>query len=174
MRYYGLKLVDGINLMRYEGVANQYITSLPMSYSNSVYKARADILYVCEGSGPITVTECQTNSDLVGFSYQPGTAYVPENVFGNNIVKLESGNVVPVLTIVTLNKQSNSYATDVATITVSGSYAIPPNTYAVVVEGTITVSDTTVDSNADLYILGIREEERTVEGNGKLITFKVV
>ncbi len=174
MRYYGLKLVDGINLMRYEGVANQYITSLPMSYSNSFYKARADILYVCEGSGPITVTECQTNSDLVGFSYQPGTAYVPENVFGNNIVKLESGNVVPVLTIVTLNKQSNSYATDVATITVSGSYAIPPNTYAVVVEGTITVSNTTVDSNADLYILGIREEERTVEGNGKLITFKVV
>jgi hypothetical protein len=43
-----------------------------------------------------------------------------------------------------------------------------------VVEGTITVSNTTVDSNADLYILGIREEERTVEGNGKLITFKVV
>jgi hypothetical protein len=174
MRYYGLKQVDGINLMRYEGVANQYITSLPMSYSNSVYKARADILYVCEGSGPITVTECQTNSDLVGFSYQPGTAYVPENVFGNNIVKLESGNAVPVLTMVTFRGQSNSYATDVATITVSGSYAIPPNTYAVVVEGTITVSNTTVDSNADLYILGIREEERTVEGNGKLITFKVV
>jgi hypothetical protein len=145
-----------------------------MSYSNSVYKARADILYVCEGSGPITVTECQTNSDLVGFSYQPGTAYVPENVFGNNIVKLESGNAVPVLTMVTFRGQSNSYATDVATITVSGSYAIPPNTYAVVVEGTITVSNTTVDSNADLYILGIREEERTVEGNGKLITFKVV
>jgi len=179
MRYYGLKQVDGINLMRYEGVANQHITSLPMSYSNSVYKARADILYVCEGSGPITVTECQTNSDLVGFSYQPGTAYVPENVFGNNIVKLETGNAVPVLTIITLPKQSNSFATDplptdVATITVSGSYAIPPNTYAVVVEGTITVSNTTVDSNADLYILGIREEERTVEGNGKLITFKVV
>ena len=174
MRYYGLKQVDGINLMRYEGVANQYITSLPMSYSNSVYKARADILYVCEGSGPITVTECQTNSDLVGFSYQPGTAYVPENVFGNNIVKLESGNAVPVLTMVTFRGQSNSYATDVTTITVNGPYAIPPNTYAVVVEGTITVSNTTVDSNADLYILGIREEERTVEGNGKLITFKVV
>lgn len=174
MRYYGLKQIDGINLMRYEGVANQYITSLPMSYSNSVYKARADIIYVCEGSGSITVTECQTNSDLVGFSYQPGTAYVPENVFGNNIVKLESGNVIPVLTIVTLDRQSNSYATDVATITVNGSYAIPPNTYAIVVEGTITVSNTTADSNVDLYILGVREEERTIEGNGKLITFKVV
>ena len=174
MRYYGLKQVDNINLMRYEGVTNQFIYSLPMSYSNSVFKARSDILYICEGSGPITVTECQTNSDLVGFTYQPGTAYVPENVFGNNIVKLESGNGVPVLTMVTFRGQSNNYATDVTTITVSGSYAIPPNTYAVVVEGTITVSDTTVDSNADLYILGIREEERTVEGNGKLITFKVV
>ena len=174
MRYYGLKQIDGINLMRYEGVANQYITSLPMSYSNSVYKARADIIYVCEGSGPITVTECQTNNDLVGFSYQPGTAYVPENVFGNNIVKLQSGNDSLVLTMVTLTKQANGPATDVATITVNGAYAIPPNTYAIVVEGTITVSNTVVDSNTDLHILGVREEERTVEGNGKLITFKVI
>lgn len=174
MRYYGLKQVDSINLMRYEGIANQFVYSLPMSYSNSVFKARADILYVCEGSGPLTVVECQTNNDLIGFAYEPGSAYVPENVFGSNIVKLESGSVVPVLTIVTLGRQSNSYATDVTTVTVNGSYAIPPNTYAVVVEGTITVSDTTVDSNTDLHILGVRGEERTVEGSGKLITFKVV
>lgn len=163
-----------MNLMRYEGVANQFVYSLPMSYSNSVFKARADILYVCEGSGPLTVVECQTNSELVGFAYQPGSAYVPENEFGNNIVKLQSGDIVPVLTIITLGRESNSYATDIAAITVNGSYAIPPNTYAAVVEGTITVSNTTVDSNADLYILGVRNEERIVEGNGKLITFKVV
>lgn len=182
MRYYGqkqlLKQFSNINVLRYECPPNQYITSLPMSYSNSGFKARVDILYVCEGSGPITVTECQTNSDLVGFTYQPGTVYVPENVFGNNIVKLESGNTAPILTIVTLGKQSNSYATnplptDVVTITVSGSYAIPPNTYAVVVEGTIAVSNTTIDSNADLYILDARDEERTIEGNGKLIIFKL-
>lgn len=174
MRYYGLKQVGNMNLMRYEGVANQFVYSLPMSYSNSVFKARADILYMCEGSGTLTVTECQTNSELVGFAYQPGSAYIPENVFGNNIVKLQSGDVVPVLTIVTLNRQANSYATDVATITVNGSYTIPANTFAIVAEGTITVSNTTVDSNADLYILGKMNEERTVEGNGKLVTFKVV
>lgn len=174
MRYYGLKQVGNMNLMRYEGVANQFVYSLPMSYSNSVFKARADILYMCEGSGNLTVTECQTNSELVGFAYQPGSAYIPENVFGNNIVKLQSGDAVPVLTIVTLNRQSNSYATDVATVTVDGSYAIPANTFAIVAEGTITVSNTTVDSNADLYILGSMNEERTVEGNGKLVTFKVV
>ena len=174
MRYYGLKQVDHINLMRYEGVANQFAYSLPMSYSNSVFKARADILYLCEDSGSLTVTECQTNSELVGFAYQPGLAYVPENVFGNNIVKLQSGNDSLVLTMVTLTKQANGPATDVATITVNGAYAIPPNTYAIVVEGTITVSNTVVDSNTDLHILGVREEERTVEGNGKLITFKVI
>lgn len=174
MRYYGLKQVGNMNLMRYEGVANQFVYSLPMSYSNSVFKARADILYMCEGSGTLTVTECQTNSELVGFAYQPGSAYIPENVFGNNIVKLQSGDAVPVLTIVTLNRQANSYATDVATITVNGSYTIPANTFAIVAEGTITVSNTTVDSNADLYILGKMNEERTVEGSGKLVTFKVV
>ncbi len=174
MRYYGLKQVGNMNLMRYEGVANQFVYSLPMSYSNSVFKARADVLYMCEGSGTLTVTECQTNSELVGFVYQPGSAYIPENVFGNNIVKLQSGDTVPVLTIVTLNRQANSYATDVATITVNGSYTIPANTFAIVAEGTITVSNTTVDSNADLYILGKMNEERTVEGNGKLVTFKIV
>lgn len=174
MRYYGLKQVGNMNLMRYEGVANQFVYSLPMSYSNSIFKARADILYMCEGSGTLTVTECQTNSELVGFAYQPGSAYIPENVFGNNIVKLQSGDAVPVLTIVTLNRQANSYATDVATITVNGSYTIPANTFAIVAEGTITVSNTTVDSNADLYILGKMNEERTIEGSGKLVTFKVV
>lgn len=174
MRYYGLKQVGNINLMRYEGVANQFVYSLPMSYSNSIFKARADVLYMCEGSGSLTVTECQTNSELVGFAYQPGSAYIPENVFGNNIVKLQSGDAVPVLTIVTLNRQANNYATDVTTVTVNGSYTIPANTFAIVAEGTITVSNTVVDSNADLYILGSINEERTVEGSGKLVTFKVV
>lgn len=174
MRYYGLKQIDGMNLMRYEGVANQFVYSLPMSYSNSIFKARADILYVCEGSGNLTVTECQTNSELIGFAYQPGSAYIPENVFGNNIVKLQSGDVAPVLTIVTLSRQSNIVATDVATVTLDGPYSIPPNTFAIVAEGTITVSDTAVDSNTDLHILGKRDEERVVEGSGKLITFKIV
>ena len=177
MRYYGTKYFGIMSLSRSETMANQSGYSLPKSYSNNMFAARADIVYVCEGSGPMTVVECQTNSDLIGFAYEPGSAYMPENVFGNNIVKLQSSNIAPVLTTVMLTPpslQSNSYLANVSTVTVDGSYAIPPNTYAVVVEGTITVSNTLVDSNTDLYILGVREEERTVEGNGKLITFKVV
>lgn len=190
MKYYGVKHIPptgttpGINILRYEAPANQFVYSLPMSYSNTTYKARADLLYVNEGSGSLTVTESQPNNDLVGFVYQPGTAYVPENVFGNNVVKIESGNNIPVLTIVTVKSpninpsDSNSFIANATTVSVSGSYTIPSNTYALVVEGTVSPvwleGTVTLDSNVDLHILGRREEERTIEGNGKLIIFKIV
>lgn len=174
MRYYGLKQFNGINFIRCNSVANQFAYSFPMSYSNSTFRTRANILYVCEGSGPITVAECETNNDLVGFVYQPGNAYVPEDEFGNNIVKLQSGDITPVLTLITLNQElANSRTIDVVTVTVDGSYTIPVNTYAIVAEGTITVGNNTVDANTDLHLLGKRNEERTIEGSGKLITFKV-
>lgn len=178
MRYYGQKQIGHLTFLRYEGVANQYAYSLPLSFSNSTFKTRADIVYLNEGSGTITVTECQSNSDLVGFTYQPGTAYVPENVFGNNTVRLHSDDNIPVFNMIIFNRRQldqfvNNYPVDVSTVTVNGSFTIPANTYAAVVEGTITVSDTVVDSNADLYILGKRDEERSISGDGKIITFRI-
>lgn len=178
MRYYGQKQIGHLTFLRYEGVANQYAYSLPLALSNSTFKTRADIVYLNEGSGTITVTECQSNSDLVGFTYQPGTAYVPENVFGNNTVRLHSDDNIPVFNMIIFNRRQldqviNNYPVDVNTVTVNGSFTIPANTYAVVVEGTITVSDTVVDSNADLYILGKRDEERSISGDGKIITFRI-
>lgn len=178
MRYYGQKQIGHLTFLRYEGVANQYAYSLPLALSNSTFKTRADIVYLNEGSGTITVTECQSNSDLVGFTYQPGTAYVPENVFGNNTVRLHSDDNIPVFNMIIFNRRQldqfvNNYPVDVSTVTVNGSFTIPANTYAAVVEGTITVSDTVVDSNADLYILGKRDEERSISGDGKIITFRI-
>lgn len=178
MRYYGQKHIGHVTFLRYEGVANQYAYSLPLSFSNSTFKTRADILYLNEGSGSITVTECQSNLDLVGFTYQPGIAYVPEDVFGNNTVRLQCDDTIPVLNTIIFNRRQldqvvNNYPVDVNTVTVNGSFTIPANTYAAVVEGTITVSNTVVDSNADLYILGKRDEERAISGDGKIITFRI-
>lgn len=176
MRYYGqsqIGIIGGISVLRYEAPANQHIYSLPMAQSNSTFRTRVDIMYLCEESGPITVTECTTNSELVGLVLQPGNTYIPELVFGNNIVKLESGNSIPVLTMFLADRKNGYSMVNVNTVSVNGSFTIPANTYAAIVEGTITISDTVADSNTDLFIIKNKDQEREVSGEGKLITFEI-
>lgn len=180
MRYYGVSEIysSGLGIifqvLRYEGPANQFIYSLPMAQSNSTFRTRADIMYLCNDSGSVTVTECATNTDLVGVTLQPGSAYVPESVFGNNIVKLESGNTIPILTMVIASHVNNKFVTNVNTISVSNSFSIPVNNYAIVVEGTLTISNTSLDSNNDLHIINSSDETREVTGEGKLVIFEMV
>ncbi len=174
MRYYGLSVIEPITVLRYEAPANQYVVSLPMSYSNSTFRARTDIMYLAEDSGQVTVIESTPNTDLVGLTLQPGNAYNPEELFGNNIVKIQSGNTIPILTMIYARLVDGFKIVNSNTVTIDGSYAIQPNTYAAVVEGTITVSDTTVDSNTGLHILGKMETERTITGQGKLVTFNII
>lgn len=170
MRYYGKINFGSLDMIRYEGIANQFAYSLPLASSTRTMRTRANVLYLCEGSGSISVTECQSNTELVGLTLQPGTAYVPENLFGNNTVKLESGNTVPIFTVLISHQQQ---LVDINTVSVNGSFNIPANTYAAIVEGSITINGTAADSNTDLYIIGSMQIERTVEGQGKLITFKI-
>lgn len=178
MRYYGQQLVDNITILRYEGIANQHVYSLPMSVSNSTFKTRADIVYYHNDSGFITVSECVTNNDLVGVTFQPGTAYVPEDILGNNTVRLESSNTIPIMTVINFNRRVNNdvvskYPVDVNTIMVNGSYTIPSNTCAVIVEGTVIVGNTTADSNTNIFFISKLDGERVVSGEGKIVTFRV-
>lgn len=172
MRYYGQHIVSPILIHRYEGIASETAISLPQSYSNSTFAARVDIMYLCEDSGPITVIECNTNPDLVGLTLQPGVAYVPEALYGNNIVRLQSTNTVPIFTTLQGIRSLTSALTNVDTVVVNGTFTLPANTYAAIVEGTVTIANTTVDSNNDLYIIGKKTTDTDITGNGKLVTFK--
>lgn len=174
MRYYGVSNFNYITVLRYEGPTNAFIYSLPMAQSNNTYRTRADVTYLCNESGSITVTECQTNPDLVGTTLQAGNAYVPEIMFGNNTVRLESGNDKPVLTVVLCDRKQNKFIVNVNTVNVSNSFTVPTNNYAVIVEGTFTISNSTFDSNSDIHVIGSSSENREVVGEGKLVTFEVV
>lgn len=174
MRYYGVSQINDLTILRYEAPANQFIYSLPMAQSNNIFRARADVMYLCEDSGSITVTECTTNANLIGTTLQPGNAYIPENVFGNNIVKLESGNTIPILTMVLCNRKNNRFIVNVNTVNVSNSFSLPTDYYAIVAEGTVTVSNTLLDSNSDLHVIGSSSNSREVVGEGRLITFEIV
>lgn len=183
MRYYGVTVVGPVVMFRYEGPPNKHIYSLPLSQSTSVsgdnpnllyrYRTRPDLLYYCNDSGPLTVTECLSNSELVGITFQGGNLYNPEELFGNNTVRLESGNTIPIVTPIHTTYNSNVKIVDANVINVSGSYTLPVNTYAAIVEGTVTVSNTTADSNTDLFVIGSSEQEREITGDGRLVTFKL-
>lgn len=176
MRYYGQHRLGKVSILRYEGISSQTAISLPLSYSNSTFVTRLDIMYLCEDSGTITVVECNTNPDLVGLTLVPGTAYMPEALFGNNIVKLQSSNTVPIFTMLQGSrslKPRGSSLTNVDTVTVNGTFTLPANTYAAIVEGSVIIADTTVDSNTDLFIIGAKPTDTDITGNGKLITFNV-
>jgi hypothetical protein len=173
MRHYGTTTVGPIVMIRYEVPINQHMYLLPLQHSNTEYRSRADVWYMCEGSGPITITECNTNPTLVGTVFEPGQLYVLNDLLGNNIVKIESGNTIPIVTPMHSIRRHFFEMANASLAVVNGSFTLPSNTYAAIVEGTVTIGNTVADSNSDLYVIGERNTETTITGNGKLVTFQI-
>lgn len=174
MRAYGIKYFHNFDVFRYKIPLNQHLVSVPLSIPNNQnFRTRPDLLYLTEDSGTITITECNTNPSLVGTTLTGGNVYSLEQLCGNNVVTIESDNTETCCVIVNARRENFQLGSG-ELVTINTEYTLPPNSYAVVVEGSINVSNTIVNSNDDIYIIHCPANgEKIVSGNGKLLKFNL-
>jgi hypothetical protein len=134
-----------------------------------------DLLYRTNDGSVLTFLEGTSNTSLVGTTLNPDTLLSIPNVFGPGPIRFLTGNTQPFSYTVVVLRDKN--AVNPQLINVSDSYTVPANTFAVLVEGTITApvgnTTTTMNVDEDIYAIGKKEQQYTVTGNGKLVIFDI-
>lgn len=167
MSYYGFRLFPEFIVFR---------TLLPANQLISFPKIDGDVIYRENDNSSVTFVEGTSNTDLVGVSLLPNTIYSPRETLGEGSCLLQVGNYNASSITVKVDDISTQL-TNKQLVEVSGSYNLPVDTYAVVVEGSFVVqndnSETTINAEDDLYAFGKRSTNFVVNGNGKLLTFNI-
>lgn len=167
MPYYGFKRYPDFIVLR---------NSLPVNQTITPRSADEDLIYRSQDGATVTVAECAANTSLVGTTFGPNTIAYPKQLFGNLPCVLQvTGNNATGISLRLNNRMQN--VSDVEIVSVDFSYTLPAGKYALIVEGELTIpgsnGNVTVAADEDIHIVGSKPRDILINGNGKIVTFKI-
>lgn len=161
MPYYGFKRYPDFVVLR---------NLLPVNQSIVPRSIDEDLVYRSQDGATVTaITETQS------FTFSPNSLAFPKQLFSETSCVLQvTGNNAVGVSLRLNNRQQNLVNAEI--VSVDFSYTLPANTYALVVDGELTIptdsGNITVAANDDIHVIR-KSRDILISGNGKIVTFKI-
>lgn len=151
--------------------------TIPANHTIEYNNVDIDLIYRVDSAGNVTFVTGTSNTQLIGYVAQPGELLrMNDNMtaIGDTVI-LESDNTPSSTLSISFTSNVASYVCD--KVVVDGIYQLPANSFAIVVEGNLSIPTDSgqqlVDSHSDIHIVNVQESIQEISGTGKLLVINV-